>query len=293
MRCDMTVNEAYEKFIIDKTVENCADSTIQNYKNMILYFIRYIGMDTEVLLIQDVDYVKRYILYLKKKEVAGKTIHTYIKHIKVFYRWLVNNGYIEYNAVADLRIKFEKKFPEILTLEEINKLFEVFNLRDRLILIMILDCGIRKKEVVNLRVSNIKKDRIYIKLGKGRKDRVVPISEFTYLLIQEYIESRKEKTDYLFQCNYSKEPLGYAGIRMVFRRLKEQTGIERISAHLLRHTYGTYYINTGGDIKVLQLLLGHSEVQTTETYIHLSNLLNVEKYSKFSIINTIVNKKDG
>lgn len=289
----MKLIEAYERFIIDKTIENCADSTIQNYKNMISYFVKFVGRDIEVSSVQDIDIVKNYILYLKSKNVAGKTIHTYIKHIKVFYRWLVNNGYIEYNAVADLRIKYEKKLPEILTLEEINRLFNVFNIRDRLILIMILDCGIRKKELINLKVSNIKKDRIFIRQGKGRKDRVVPISGFTYNMVNEYIESREVKTDYLFQCNYSSDPLGYAGVRMVFRRLKEQTGIERITAHLLRHTYGTYYINTGGDIKVLQLLLGHSEVQTTETYIHLSNLLNVEKYSKFSIISNIVSRKDG
>ncbi len=107
---------------------------------MIFYFVRFVGVNKDASQVQDVDRVKEYILYLKKKGVAGKTIHTYVKHIKVFYRWLVNNGYIEYSAVADLKIKYEKKYPQILTTEEIKELLDVLNLRDRLILIIALDC---------------------------------------------------------------------------------------------------------------------------------------------------------
>jgi site-specific recombinase XerD len=289
----MRLIEAYEKFIVDKTVENCADSTIQNYRNMILYYVRYVGEDKEVTEVQDVDCVKRYILSLKRKEVAGKTIHTYIKHIKVFYSWLVNNGYIKYNSVSDLKIKYEKKYPQVLTTQEVKELLDVLDLRDRLILVIALDCGLRKKELVNLKVSHIEKDRIYVKLGKGRKDRVVPLSDYTYQLVQEYLASRPKKTEHLFQCYNSSKPLGYAGIRQLFRRLQEKTAIDRLTPHLLRHTYGTYYINSGGDIKVLQLLLGHSEVKTTETYVHLSNMLNVTNYAKHSIINIMTSKKDG
>jgi site-specific recombinase XerD len=289
----MTVFEAYQKFIIDKRIENCTDSSIQNYKNMVLYFVRFVGPDTEASLIQDIDYVKRYILNLQEKKVSGKTIHTYVKHLKVFYRWLVNNGHIEYNAVSDLKIRYEKKIPQIFDIKEITELMTIDNLRDRTMVLIVLDCGLRKRELTNLMVVDIKPDRIFIRNGKGRKDRIVPLSSAVYEMIQEYIATRPENTEYLFQHYDNSARLGYVGVRQVFRRLQDTTGIKRLAPHLCRHTYGTYYIHNGGDIKVLQLLLGHSEVDTTEMYVHLSNLLDVGKYSKHSIINVLTRKRDG
>lgn len=289
----MKAFEAYEKFIFDKTVENCTESSIQNYKNMILYYIRFIGIDTDVSLLQDNDNVKRYIIFLQSKKLSGKTIHTYLKHIKVFYRWLVNQGLIEFNSVSDMRVKYEKKVPQVFDINELIELMSIQNLRDRLLVVIPLDCGLRKRELVNLCVNDIKPDRIFVRNGKGRKDRVVPISPEAYKMIQEYIDSRPEHTEHLFQQYYSSEPLGYAGLRCAYRRLKESTGIKRLAPHLCRHTYGTYYIHEGGDIKVLQILLGHAEVDTTEIYVHLSNLLDVGKYSKYSIINNLSKKSDG
>lgn len=288
----MILYEAYEMFLVDKAVENCTDQTVSNYKYMLRYFVDYVGFDVDVSSIVELDTVKRYVLHLKDKGVTGKTIHTYIKHVKVFYRWLVNNGLIEYNAVADLKIRYEKRIPQILSMDEIRILMNTLNLRDRVMVMIVLDCGLRKAELTNLHVPDIEQDRIFVRSGKGRKDRVVPLSTVVHQLIQEYIVSRPVYTDYLFQCHGSSDALSYSGVRCVFRRLKDKTGIERLCPHLLRHTYGTYYINSGGDIKVLQLLLGHSEVQTTETYIHLSNMLNVGNYAKHSIIN-ILNQKEG
>lgn len=290
----MQLIKAYEKFIIDKKVENCTKDTVTNYKNMVGYFVRFVGFETDVNDIKEVDTVKRYIIYLQdEKDVTGKTIHTYLKHIKVFYGWLVNEGLIEYNSVAGLKVKYEKKVPQVFDLRELSELMSIKNLRDKLLVVVALDCGLRKKELSNLMVEDIKPDRIYVRNGKGRKDRVVPLSPAAYEMIQEYIASRPEQTEYLFQQYNSSKPLGYAGIRCAFRRLKDTTGIKRLAPHLCRHTYGTYYVHSGGDIKVLQILLGHSEVDTTEMYVHLSNLLDVSNYSKHSIVNIMATKKGG
>ena len=108
----MTVYEAYQRFMIDKKVENCTDSIIKNYENMIGYYVSFVGENRKVIEIQNADYVKGYILHLQKKGKSGRTIYTYVKHIKVFYRWLVNNKHIEYNTVSDIRVRFEKKIPD-------------------------------------------------------------------------------------------------------------------------------------------------------------------------------------
>lgn len=289
----MTVYEAYKAFILDKSVENCSGETITNYKNMLGYFVSFVGENTEVNEIQDTSYIKGYILHLQKKNRSGRTIHTYLKHIKVFYRWLVNNGHIEYNNVSDLRVRFERKIPDILNTDEILDLMNIDNLRDKIIVMIVLDCGIRKNELVNLNVSDIRKDSIFVHGGKGKKDRIVPLSYSMYKMIQEYIESRKEQTEYLFQHYFSSERLNYAGVHDVFRRLKRQTGIKRLHAHLCRHTYGTYFIYNGGSEKALQMVLGHAEIETTEVYVHLAELLEIGKQSEFSIINKIGNKKNG
>ena len=186
-----------------------------------------------------------------------------------------------------------KRKSRILRVDEIVELMAIENLRDRILVMIVLDCGIRKNELSNLNVSDIRSDSIFVHGGKGRKDRIVPVSSEVYRMIQEYIESRTEQTEYLFQYYHSSERLNYVGVREVFRRLKVQTGIKRLAPHLCRHTYGTYFIHNGGSEKALQMVLGHSEIDTTEIYIHLAKLLDIGKQSKYSIINQIVEKKDG
>lgn len=289
----MTLLDAYKNFMMDKTVENCTVATLTNYRNMLLYFIRFVGLETEVSQLQDPIHVKEYIIFLQDRNVTGKTIHTYLKHIKVFYRWLVVNDHLEFNPISEMRVKYEKKIPQVFTIDEISALAGIDNIRDRLIVVLGLDCGLRKNEIISLKVSDIRTDRIFVRSGKGRKDRIVPISPFTYDLIQCYIKSRAGPSDNLFQKNNNSEPLTYVGLRCVFKRLKDKTGIARLTPHLCRHTYGTYYIHSGGDMKVLQHLMGHSDVETTEIYVHLANMLNVGEYSKYSIINILDKKKDG
>jgi site-specific recombinase XerD len=218
----MNVKNAYELFIIDKMIENCTGPTIKNYENMVGYFIDFVKTDTDVSLISDIDYVKKYILDLKKRGVSGRTMHTYIKHIKVFYNWLYARGFIDSNDAPGIKIKYEQKIPRVFDRNEISGFMEIDNLRDRLLVVIVLDSGLRKRELVNLDVEDIKPGQIFVRGGKGRKDRIVPISDFTYQMIQEYVDSRKVKTSYLFQHYNSSNRLTYSGVQEVFRRLKKK-----------------------------------------------------------------------
>lgn len=287
----MTIIEAFDKFILDKTIENLSEYTIADYKCMVSLFIKYIGTSNDVLLLEDEIHLKRYILHLRDKNLSSRTIHTYVKQIKVFYKYLVSKKYITCNPASDMRIRYDKKIPEILSVDEVKSLMSIKNIRDRLIVLLVLDTGLRKREISNLKVSDIKKDMIFVHSGKGGKDRVVPLSSVMHDALMDYIDNRPSYTDEVFQC-VDGRPLSYVGIRCVFNRLKKKTGIARLTPHLLRHTYGTYYVERGGDIKVLQILLGHSDTKTTEIYVHLAKILDVSKYSQFSIINALNEKTD-
>lgn len=282
----MTVNEAFAEFLLDKRVSNLSAATITDYSYMIGKFVDFLGHDLPVESLSDAKYLKDYVLMLQSRDLLGKTIHTYVKQIKVFYSYLFDRHLIGSNPAEELQIKFEKKLPLVLTEEEIEGLFQIESLRDRLLVCFVLDCGVRHRELCNIMNDDISDGRLYVHLGKGRKDRLVPLSAPLLDMIEAYRLDRDPNTLHFFQT-YDGRPLSYSAIHSIFYRLKKKTGVARLAPHLLRHTYGTYYIESGGDIKTLQLLLGHSDVKTTETYVHIAQLLHVEKYAQYSIFNRL------
>lgn len=287
----MNCGQALDMFILDKTVSNLSPETVKDYQTVVGAFVNWLGSERNVVDLTDGLLLKQYILVLQQRNLTGKTIHTYVKHIKVYFRWLFTNGHIDSDPARDLRIKYEKKIPDVLTMDEIQALIDIPSLRDRLIVCLLLDCGLRRREIISVDMADIVNGRLHVRLGKGKKDRIVPLSEPLQDMIRLYDQERDQTCPALIQTLDGRR-LSTQGIHTVFRRLKKKTGIERLHAHLLRHTYGTYFVDSGGDIKSLQLLMGHADVKTTETYVHIANLLHVEKYAKHSIFNIVSQQKD-
>ncbi|MDY6328784.1 MAG: tyrosine-type recombinase/integrase [Lachnospiraceae bacterium] len=287
------LTELYEKFINEKK-SYCEEKTITYYEENLIKFIEYVA-DQE--LTRDI-YIN-YIYELRKKNIKNTSIRTYCRAIKAFSNWLLENEYIEKDIT--FRVKLPREDKEIvvpLSEDEVIKLDNVIlipvftdsvlYLRNALIIHLMLDAGLRKSEVINLNVNDIdvNKNVIYINNSKYNKSRVIPLSSViknlynAYLIDREYSDIGLLNNTALLIKSDDKR-ITSDTIKSLFRRLKKQSGIERIHPHLLRHTFATSYLMQGGNLEQLRIILGHSDYNVTRHYLHLAasnKLLNYDYY---------------
>lgn len=287
------LNELYEKFINEKK-SYCEEKTITYYEENLTKFIEYVA-DQE--LTRDI-YIK-YIYELRKKEIKNTSIRTYCRAVKAFSNWLLENEYIDKDITFKVKLPREDKEIVVpLSEEEIIRIDDVIimpvftdnllYLRNALIIHLMLDAGLRKSEVINLNVNDIdvNKNVIYINNSKYNKSRVIPLSTVIKNLYNAYLIDREysdigllNNTPLLIKADDKR--ITSDTIKSLFRRLKKQSGIERIHPHLLRHTFATSYLMQGGNLEQLRIILGHSDYNVTRHYLHLAasnKLLNYDYY---------------
>lgn len=189
---------------------------------------------------------------------------------------------------------------DVLTDDEISKIFECYpdgsnsiHLRNRVIISLMLDCGLRLSEVVNVKYSQLYiKDGYIIVTGKGNKSRAVSFGGYTKKHLMNYLSCFNPlfpavvKSDSLFVTSESNQ-ISQNTIKKIFRKLKDITGIERLHPHLLRHTFATRYLENGGDIYTLKNLLGHTTLAQTIHYLHIAENRIHKDYSLFSPLDNL------
>jgi integrase/recombinase XerD len=203
--------------------------------------------------------------------------------IHSFYRFLLYHKYIEQDPSELIETpKKEQHLPEVLSLEEIDKMIAQIDLskneshRNRAIIEMLYGSGLRVSELVNLRLSDIYLQEGYMRItGKGSKQRLVPISAeatkwFQYWLIdRNTLNIKQEASDIAFLNRYGRQ-LTRAMIFTIIKQLATAAGITKnISPHTLRHSFATHLLQNGADLRVIQQLLGHESISTTEIYTHV------------------------
>lgn len=192
-------------------------------------------------------------------------------------------GNIKSNPTDEIdRPKIEKKIPEFLTLEEVSSLlnFEVnneFEARNKAILELLYSSGLRISELTSLELSNIDLDECLVRvMGKGSKERIVPLGDYAIDALKEYIYFyrpmlNKNNSSYVFLNNRG----GVLSRQFIFKVIKEECikkGIRKnVSPHTLRHTFATHLLKNGADLRIIQELLGHENLSTTQIYTHLTN----------------------
>lgn len=275
----MNITKAYEMFMQEQKFRGNSQETISYYKICLNMFIDYCGSDLDV---SDLDVIlfKGYQLYLSEnKDIKRVSVRTYSRAVRVFYRFLYFEDIIDININKLKLIKADKEVIMPLTDIEVKQLLNSFEPltflgeRDKLMCMLMLDCGLRRGEVVKLKLSDIDKSkRTMIINGKGSKQRIVPFGKTVKNQLMRYLAFRSEKpcySDSLF-LTIEREPITSNAIKMLFQRLKISSGISRLYPHLLRHTFATNYIIQGGNLEVLRVLLGHSSISITQIYIHLA-----------------------
>ncbi len=259
-------------------LKNSSKHTLRAYKKDLLDFYEYVKKNNFDYKNISRNSLRGFLIELREKGLDKRSISRKISSIRSFYKFLLKDGAIEKNPLVSLELpKIDKKLPSFLTEEEVFKLINAPNekkligFRDKLILIFLYSTGMRVSEIVSLKVSQLDLDKGEVIItGKGKKDRVIFLTEELKDLIREYLNKRKKNSNVLF-INRNGKPLTDKGIRLLVEKYaKKVVPYKKVTPHTFRHTFATHLLTNGADLRVVQELLGHTKLSTTQIYTHLT-----------------------
>ena len=284
MRKDLNLNNQTDRnkvlkeyLIYINNVKNYSQNTIKSYSSDIKHYFENTDSIGEF---------SSYLKHLNKNRYSKTSINRKITSIRTFLFWAVDNDYFNQNQIKIVNnLKVEKKLPNVLTSSYINRLLDSLpessqkDLRDKAILELMYSSGLRVSEVSNLTLNSINKNNSLRVLGKGSKERVLPMTKRAYVCIKKYIEISRSK----FENDKSKNYLflgvrgGQLSDREIRRIVKFRTGT---FPHSIRHTFATHLLEGGADLRIVQELLGHNDPSTTQIYTHVSKKQLQKKYKQ-------------
>ena len=249
-------------------IRNYSERTVKSYLTSISQLSQYYKTSPESITRNQ---VKSFAYYLIHSE------HASVSRInQLISAWKILQVDVLGNQWEDLRLKRprrEKKIPQVLSQDEALALIGALsNMKHRMILTLAYVTGIRRSELLNLKVKDIDSSRGVIRIiqGKGKKSREVPVSKILIELLREYYRCYRPKT-YLFEGRQGK-PYTPSSLNNVIKKAAKKAGIKKtVSPHILRHSFATHMLDKGINLKRLQMVLGHSALRTTSIYLHLSN----------------------
>jgi len=266
----------YERHLSHNTVLNYQldlDSCFQYLKS---HNLNYLSINK--------DQIREYLKYLDTIKLKNKSIARHLSSLRMFYDYLLEKSLIDKNIFKSIKTpKCEKKLPNYLDYEDLDKLLNAFDLnkplelRNKLIIEMFYSTGIRLSELVNIKLNDFNfSDKSLKVFGKGAKERIVYFGDYVVDLYNNYLNIRDKllkgkKSEYLF-INNKGDNLTNSGVTNMLNMILKKISIKNdISPHTLRHTFATHMLNSGADLKSVQELLGHTNLSTTSIYTHISN----------------------
>ena len=275
-----------EKFILFLKFDlRLSGNTVDSYKNDLNKYISFLLNDKDISNLNSISYddIRAYISYLSINKNKPSSVNRNISSIKKFHLYLFDNN-ITINNPSELleSQKNRRNFPSTLSVVEIEKIFEsidtrsAIGLRDLSILSLLYSSGMRVSELVGLEFSNIFFDEEYIKImGKGKKERLVPMGLKAKKHLESYIQNIRNNLNiskskgYIF-LSYRSKPLTRMAIFNIIKKYCLLAGInKKVSPHTFRHSFATHMLEGGADLRIVQELLGHENISTTEIYTHL------------------------
>ena len=266
------------EFLQDKKVY-CAPKTIENYSEHVGRFLQFAPEELDEL---STDTIRKYIIKMRDDNIRSVTIQTYMRSIKVFCRWLYEEGYLEKNISKGVKLpRPDPKIKQPLSADEVKIILrELYSPRDRVIFRLMLDAGLRESEVCNLKYDDIdlENNLIRVRNSKFNRNRIVPLCPRLKLWVNYY----KSGGEYIV-LDKSGNKLKPEAIKQIFSKLKKRTGITRVHAHLCRHTFATSYMMGGGNLEKLRVMLGHADYNATKIYLQLAAEYEIVKYPIYQL----------
>lgn len=277
----MTVREVEDDFLAFLTVEKGDEaSTIVTYKEDLKQFEDFVK-NKDISLLKRDD-ITDFISSLSNKGLMTSTIIRRATCIRCFYLFLAKEGKIDISLTGLYLPKGEKHLPNVLTSEEVENLLDCFDLtnpgeiRDKAMMETMYASGLRVSELLSLERGNINAVQGYLKIkGKGNKERIVPIGDYALEYLDKYVKEVRSKnpgakTKYMF-LNNKGEPVSRQYFWRQVKKYAARAGIEiNISPHTLRHSFATHLLENGANLRQVQEMLGHSKIETTQIYTHVS-----------------------
>ena len=258
-------------------INNYSSNTIKSYKNDISQYLNEENNLGEF---------SNFLKICSKKNYSKSTINRKITSVRSFLIWSAENNYFERNLIKSVAsLKTDKKLPNVLTANYINELLNSLpvsnnkEIRDKAILELMYSSGLRVSEVSNLKIQDIRSNRSIKVLGKGSKERILPITERAFECINNYIMVSRE----IFTNEKSGQFLflGIRGGKLSDREIRRIVKL-RVGTfpHSIRHTFATHLLDGGADLRIVQELLGHNDPNTTQIYTHVSKKQLKKKYKQ-------------
>ena len=278
--------KGYENYLkLEKSLSVNSIAAYINDINKLIDFLNKSGKKVSPIKVK-LDNLKSFVAWLNERDVSPRTQARTISGIKSFYKYLLIDGIISSDPTALLESpKIGRKLPDVLSMEEIDKLIEAIDLvksegqRNKAMLETLYSCGLRVSELVNLKITNLFFEQGFIKVeGKAGKERLVPVSGRAIDEINKYMSGyrktlniSKESENVLF-LNRRGKKLSRVMVFTIIKNLAEKVGLDKkISPHTFRHSFATHLINGGADLRAVQEMLGHESILTTEIYTHLDS----------------------
>ena len=283
-----------------KIEKNHSSNTIDSYLLDIKSFEKYLKKRKISFknTVNDTEVVKKYFRYLSRSKISPRSIKRKFSSLSSYFSYLIDRKTIKKNPLNGIYTpKLTKKLPIVLSVDEIKQIFkqsentdnELLGLRDRCIIELLYSCGLRVSELCELKVNNIQFDANVIRFfGKGNKERIIPLTFYAkewlekYLYQSRQILSNRKLSDqkYVFLSNNGKR-LTRAAIWQSIKKYVNAAGITKtVSPHTFRHSFATHLVDGGANLVEIQKLLGHSDISTTEIYVHLSKEFIDSEYMK-------------
>ena len=289
----MKINEAIEDYIFSlSTVDAKALNTVKSYKRDLTFYYDFLVskniFDTEQ--INDTD-INEYVIILNKK-YSNSSCNRNKTSIRSFHKYLNFKYGFKDPSINVCVTHSEKRLPIYATKDEINKIMSVFNdenpkdLFDHCILETIYGLGLRVSEACSLLTNQVNLSDGFVNvIGKGNKERIIPIPSDTLKVMNSYFSNVRplwlKKSSNLFFINHHSSKIYPKYVQLLIRRVIVDANINKpLTPHKLRHSYATHLLEGGADLRVIQELLGHSDISTTEIYTHVESNRLKNIYSK-------------
>ena len=257
-----------QRMIADMQVRRLSDRTIRTYVDHVAKFAAYFHKSPDLL---GPDEIRQYQIYLvQERKVGWSSFNQCTCALRFFYRTTLGKHW----DISHIPFpKQERTLPVVLSLAEVEQfLRSITSLKYRAMLMTAYGAGLRLSEVVALRVSDIDSQRMLIRVrqGKGRKDRYVMLSPALLTVLRLYWQAA-HPFNYLFPGQEPRRPICLSAVQRACTRARTASGLQkRVTVRMLRHCFATHLLEAGTNIRVIQELLGHQSVHTTEIYTHVS-----------------------
>src|SRR5690625_4452593 len=277
-----SVDDFFHYLLIERGL---SENTLTSYKRDLKQYTQYIGKTAQK---SEWDKVTRndivhFLHIVKDSGKSAATISRYISSIRAFHQFLIREQLVTNDASLHLEIpKKDRRLPDVLSVSDVEKLLSVkgnsaLHIRNTAMLELLYATGLRVSELITLKVSDLHLTMGFVQcFGKGSKERIVPLGDVAKDAVEEYLNHArnklvKQKDVQTLFVNHHGKPLTRQGFWKVLKRVAEEAEITKpITTHTLRHSFATHLLENGADLRVVQEMLGHEDIATTQIYTHVT-----------------------